>query len=314
MKKQIIIVSVTALTTICLALCVVGCGGDKNVNSRSVNPGYQVGDELGYDITYFNKLAPEDADPLDGSGNTDNVSYMAYVMGTQSEWTAVSDNYATALINKQQTWTDIYYRDGYMLANEKSYSSFVKTSHQAAFVCGRDSTEGQARHAYLRDGSKPSNDKSSFSDVTWKSDVTSLTEEEYYLMYGLFPDEISLYAVNDYTVIEAGDVVDNGDGTYSQHFELDNEYSVYYYKYSMMTHSGTSSAPTFSKVEITFTFDGNFRLLMVETYDEAKVSGFKNTTTATTTYCYPDMEGYKDTVLDEASATEAAECFGVYLG
>ncbi|MCD8205288.1 MAG: hypothetical protein LUD29_01550 [Clostridia bacterium] len=319
MKKQLIIIPVTIVTAMCMGFAFVGCGEGTNADIKSSGSGARLASEYGYDVTYFNKVAPEDgADPFDGSGNTANVEYMAYVLSEEKEWTSVSDNKAAATLNNQQTWTYVYYDDGYMLSDEKTYSTFVKDSRETMFVCGRGASEGSVREAYVRDGSKPSNGNAGFDDVTWKSDSADrMSENDYYLTYGLFSDEICLYVVNDYTVEEAGEVLDNGDGTYTQSFVLDTENSVSYYKYSMMTHGSLSSAPTFSKVEVTFTFDESFRVLEVETYDLSKIKkfgmNFENKTSSTTTYSYPGMEGYENTKLVDAALADAQNYFAAYV-
>ncbi|MCD8211851.1 MAG: hypothetical protein LUC17_02370, partial [Oscillospiraceae bacterium] len=302
------IIAAVLAVVLCVCLC-FGVACKKTNDEAQGTPGY------------FTKVAPpKNADPMDGSGNTNNVNYIAYVLEQQTEWTAVSDSEAKAAggINDQQIWTYKWFKDGYMLTNQKSYSAFSKEAFQALFVTGRQGSEEEERGVYLRDGSKPSNKKNTFDDVEWGTtddDITYLLEQDYYRLHGLFSDEISVFVINDETVEEAGDVKKNSDGTYTQKFVLDTDDSVYWYQYSMKNHGGLSTFPAFSKVEATFTFDANFRILKLETEEQSTVKKgmtVQNKTSATTTYCYPDMDDYEP--IPEDVKKEATDYFGKYYG
>ncbi|MCD8205061.1 MAG: hypothetical protein LUD29_00390, partial [Clostridia bacterium] len=302
----------TAVLAVVLCVC-VGIGATACKSNKDS------GDYFGY----FNKVDPKGADPMDGSGNTNNINYIAYTLEQQEEWYALSDSQAKAAggINNQQIWTDKYYKNGYMLTTQKSYSAFSKEAFEALFVTGRGYSAKEERSVYLRDGSKPKNKDHDYSDVTWGTgdgDITYLLEQDYYFLHGLFSDEISVFVINDETVLESKDVEKNSDGTYTQSFTLDPEKAICYYQYSMKNHGGLSDFPDFSEVSATVTFDSDYRILKLETKEVSKVKkgiSTKNTTTATTTYSYPDMDGY-EAIWSEASEIleEAESYFDTYYG
>ena len=62
-----------------------------------------------------------------------------------------------------------------------------------------------------------------------------VTTTDFKNRYGMPATEFSVYILNEDTIEESGDVVNNGDGTYSQTFRLstDGEKAVYYYRQQM---------------------------------------------------------------------------------
>ena len=80
-----------------------------------------------------------------------------------------------------------------------------------------------------------------------------------------------MYVISEETLISADGAVDNGDGTYSQKFYL-NENCGVWYQYKMKTNGGLKKFPQFKRVEITFTFDKDYRLIQTYCEERATIS------------------------------------------
>lgn len=230
------------------------------------------------------------APPTDGSLPTahtgiENISYMVYVLDNQESWHSYSDTDSIAAggINNQKTYTYKDYKNGVLIASDMTYSSFVQSSTQTAYI---------GDGAYARTGSKPSK-TTAITEIEWNDgEPEYLERQSYYEKYGLFADEISVFLLNEETISSYGEVTENEDGTYTQSFTLDPVASSYYYQYNMYTRGGLSSYPAFTTVNLTFTFNSDWEVLEVQTYEVADVSmgviSTTNTSESHITYTYGD--------------------------
>ncbi len=267
--------------------------------------------------------------PMECSETLDAVAYMNYTLAQQDSWHSEKKTDSTSVldlgimkmtVDTTTTRTQKDYKDGVLVTEESVYSSTYKgSSHQFMFETGEDD-----RVAYVRGGFGPESADDEISSITWDDETAPecWSEDYYNTQYGLFMDEISLYVLNEetllYTYDEDGEVIDNGcgkvtydeeTGYYSQTFTLDTENSIYYYQYSMMTHGNLGSAPEFSSVEVTFTFDSNWRVWEIQETDVATVTaGAVNTSETTTTF------EYGDSAIDTETFEAACAFFEPYVG
>lgn len=215
------------------------------------------------------KVAPTDGSlPSDHSG-IDNIAYMAYVLDNQPFYHAYAKNSTKSAGVEQitQTWKDYKSAavngtaNNVMVCTDLSYSTLAKSSTQSCFVGDNI--------AYVRSGAKPKKN-STPSDIEWNgSQPDYYTLETYLKKYGEFSTELTVYVLNDETVASWDEVVDNGNGTYSQKFCLNND-AVCWYQYKMKTNGSLKYLPEFEKIEITFTFDSKWQIL--ESYCEEKAT------------------------------------------
>lgn len=239
--------------------------------------------------------------PADGSLPTehkpiDNLAYLAYVLDNQTSYHAYANNSTKSTGYEQitQTWKD--YKqveiDGVnrkvMVCSDLSYSALVKSASQSCFVDGKA--------AIMRTGGNPEK-TSTPTTISWNSGTPKkYTKEEYLTTYGEFSTELSVYVINKNTIESAQDTVDNGDGTYSQKFVLKAD-AACWYQYGMKTRGGLKNVPEFEKIEITFTFDKQWRVLSSYCEEKTKISpaafggiSMGSSSKTTTTFEYDDSK------------------------
>ena len=221
MKKCVRKIAVSLLVIICavcLACGVTACSARSNTPVETPDLGTTVRGEL----------------PTDGSKPTEhtaleNVSYMATVLDGRSFYHSYAKNSTKSTGYEQvtQTWKDFKTAEvsglghDVMVSSDLSYSALIKSSSQSCYVDGEE--------AYVRSGSKPAKN-SVPTDVKWSEDQPSYYDKDAHLVkYGEFATELSVYIINDDTIIRADSVVDNKDGTYSQKLYL-NEGAAGWYK------------------------------------------------------------------------------------
>lgn len=252
---------------------------------------------IGEDATTVRKALPSDGVSPMSSSPLDNIGYMAYVMDHQPQYHAKAYNSTKSTGYEQvtQTWKDYKNAElsgaglSVMVCSDLSYSALVKSSTQACFIGDNE--------AHVRSGGKPGK-KSEPQDIDWSANAPSVYDKKgYKYVYGEFSTEISVYVINEQTLIKADDVVDNGDGTYSQKYYL-NENAACWYQYKMKTNGGLKIFPRFKKIEITFTFDSKWQVLESYCEDRATINpkalggmDMESNSKTTTTYDY-SAEGF----------------------
>ncbi len=227
--------------------------------------------------TVKGRTTVREALPTDGSLPTqhtalENIGYMATVLDGQPSYHVYAYNSTKAMGGYEQvtqSWKD--YKNSQlsgigqsvMICSDLSYSMLVQSSTQSCFVGDKD--------AYMRKGKKPK--KTSVpTSIEWSTDQPEYYDSEAYLYkYGEFSTELSVYVLDKDSVISADDVIDNGDGTYSQKYYL-NEGAACWYQYGMKTRGSLKGFPEYKKIEITFTFDGNWQVLSTYCEEKAKIS------------------------------------------
>ena len=166
------------------------------------------------------------------SDGLDTLGYLAYVLDRQEYYHSVANTVSTALIATQYTNSFKDYKDGIMLSSDFTYG----------FTSGNANGEGAG--VYMRTSSGSVNGSTTGTGANWNDDVVYYDKDTYLYKYGQYSTEMTVYILNEETVLSWDDVVENGDGTYSQTFYLDAEKAAYYYQYAMQTRGGLDTLTT----------------------------------------------------------------------
>ena len=205
------------------------------------------------------------APPSDGSTPmqhtaVENIGYMAYRLKHQESWySEMHGTVDTILSQKVDTYKQ--FSDGVLISADISVSSLVKTAKQSCYV-GDYVLQRKNAEPYAVDESGKSNWDG--LNTKWSQDEPSkITVDEFKQNYGFPATEFSVYVLNEETILSAEDVVDNGDGTYSQTYTLDpdGEKAPYYYRQQMLTTGGLDDWPSFDSIRVTYTFDSSWQVL-----------------------------------------------------
>ena len=203
--------------------------------------------------------------PSDGSTPmqhtaVENIGYMAYRLKHQESWySEMHGTVDTILSQKVDTYKQ--FSDGVLISADISVSSLVKTAKQSCYV-GDYVLQRKNAEPYAVDESGKSNWDG--LNTKWSQDEPSkITVDEFKQNYGFPATEFSVYVLNEETILSAEDVVDNGDGTYSQTYTLDpdGEKAPYYYRQQMLTTGGLDDWPSFDSIRVTYTFDSSWQVL-----------------------------------------------------
>ena len=229
---------------------------------------------LSEDATTYRKRLPTDGTRPTDATPLDNIGYMAYVFDNQQYYHAYAYNSTKSTGYEQitQSWKD--YKSGaisgnakgesVMIASDLSYSKLVKSATQSCFIGNNK--------ALIRNGGKPSGKNTKPLDLEWSSSAPAIYDKNgYKYVYGEFSTEISVYVINEATIERADEVVDNGDGTYSQKYYLNKNAGVWY-QYGMKTRGGLKNYPEFKRIEITFTFNDKWEILQSYCEEKATIS------------------------------------------
>ncbi len=242
---------------------------------------------------------PESGSPVEHTG-LENLSYMAYNLRHESAYTVDSFGLVDAGVSKQNIETYKNYKDGVMVVEDFSFSDLkmiVKSvASQSCFVNERALWRNSPQEM---EGSWKGRNT---DDSVWQSGAPfNYSYEEYMEVYGLPCDEFSVYVLNEKTVGEWSAVTKNPDGTFTQSFYPTNEAAQYYVR-RMKTMGNLGDYPTFSSIELSYTFDANWRILYSKSVEEyqAKSMGITAPCTAVTenTYYYDesrvDLSSYEN--------------------
>lgn len=213
------------------------------------------------------------APPEDGSLPTahtcaENLAYIIHVFDNQPQYHSYSYGVTGASIATQTTRNFRDYKDGILVNTDLTYSSMVKGGTQ---TCSMYNAEGEYE-VYFRTSAAPEADTLP-SQAVWSQDApTFFSEKSYNYTYGLLPDELFNYIVNEQNIIDSEQIKVNGDGTYTQNFTLDPVASTYFYKYGMKTRGGLSGYPDFESITFSVTFDGQWQILSAKMHEVAKIN------------------------------------------
>lgn len=215
------------------------------------------------------RLAPPD----DGSLPTahtcaENLAYVVYVFDNQQQYHSYSYGVTSASIATQTTRNFRDYKDGVLLTTDLTYSSMVKSGTQ---TCTVKNDEGKYE-VYFRTSEAPEADTLP-SQAVWSEEAPVLFDEySYHHTYGLLPNELFNYIVNENNIVDSEQIIVNSDGTYTQNFTLDPVASTYFYQFGMKTRGGLSGYPEFKSITFSVTFDGGWRILSANMHEVANVN------------------------------------------
>lgn len=213
------------------------------------------------------------APPDDGSLPTahtcaENLAYIIHVFDNQPQYHTYSYGVTSASIATQTTRNFRDYKDGILLNTDLTYSSMVKGGTQ---TCSMYNAEGEYE-VYFRTSEAPEADTLP-SQAVWSEDApTFFNEKAYHFTYGLLPNELFNYIVNEQNIIDSEQIKVNSDGTYTQSFTLDPVASTYYYQFGMKTRGGLSGYPDFESITFSVTFDEQWQILSAKMHEVAKVN------------------------------------------
>ena len=205
--KKTVAVLLSAVGLSALSLGVAGCAPKSTDLTEPDN----------VEIT---KLAPPD----DGSLPTahtcaENLAYISYVFGSQTQYHSYSYGVTAASIATQTTRNFRDYKDGVLITTDLTYSSMVKNGTQTCTVVNE---EGESEVYFRVSGAPEANTLP--SEASWSEEAPLIfNERSYHYTYGLLPTELFNYIVNEQNIIDSQPVQANPDGTYTQSFTLDPE-------------------------------------------------------------------------------------------
>ncbi len=224
--------------------------------------------------------------PTDGSTPKDhtaveNLGYMAYRLKNQTSYYSEMHGVVDTMVN-QTVDTYKQYDDGVLITSEISVSSLVKTAKQMCFV---------GDHVLWREAATGASEWDGMNTSWSTEEPTHITSSDFIANYGLPATEFSVYVLNEETVLRADEVVDNGDGTYTQTYYLNPEgdKAPYYYRQQMLKTGGLDEWPSYNSITVSYTFDSTWQVLsstIEEDYRAKMVVSVGCSTSYTTTYEY----------------------------
>lgn len=252
-------IAVAALSAVGLSALTFGAAGCLPKSTDMTEP----------DNMEISRTAPPD----DGSLPTahtcaENLAYIIYVFDSQPQYHTYSYGVTSASIATQTTRNFRDFKDGVLLNTDLTYSTMVKGGTQ---TCSMYNGAGEYE-VYFRTSETPEADTLP-SQAVWSEDApTFFNEKSYHFTYGLLPNELFNYIVNEENIIDSEQIKVNSDGTYTQNFTLDPVASTYYYQFGMKTRGGLSGYPDFESITFSVTFDRQWQILSATMHEVAKVN------------------------------------------
>lgn len=273
-----------------------------------------VREDLGFETVCYE--LPDDADPTKHTG-IENIGYMNWRLQHQNYWYSEAHVLVSNSMDSQNVSTYKQYYNGVLISTDISISNLVNKAVQYCQVRG-----GNVVLFRNSAGGKKTFDKMDTPWTTGKPDGHTIAE--YKVKKGLPPLEFSVYILNENTVKEYSDIIDNGNGTYTQTFVLNFESepmendATYWYKTEMAYKANgmMKEEPQFSKVTVTYTFDDTWQVLSSATREEYKtitgVGAVNCVAESVTEYTYGDeqlcynseFENYYKNYMEDYEAPE----------
>lgn len=242
-KKRRVLKSVAAVSVAVIlgvgVFAVATFGGEANRNE--VDAGF---------VTVSKELPTDGSKPTD-HGALDNIAYMNYVFHRQTNWYSETHGTTVAAGISQSVNTWKQYDDEILVMADITYSSLVNQARQICYVGDEVLWREAANKNY--DG----------LNTEWSTKLKGhLKLDEFVKQNGLPGTEFCVYIINEDTLLSADDVVDHGDGTYSQTYYLNpaRDKAPAHYINQMIFTGGIKDAD-FNHITVTYTFDENWRVL-----------------------------------------------------
>lgn len=211
-------------------------------------------------------LVNEKKPPANGSPDDytpfENLQFAAYNFNRAQTWKSSYSGEVTAMGIKQQVRNNRVYDNGILFCESLSVSALKKVGEQKYF---------SGNNILVRQYKKI--DKNTIS-ATWSDSITKITTDEYYKKYGLKPNEIFKYVINEST-ISSSEKVDGSGFVYK--FVLSANCAEYL-KREVRAMAGAKSDAEFLEVECTIEVDKNWNVIRTTTNERYKVAIFGNIT------------------------------------
>lgn len=216
---------------------------------------------------------------IDAYTDNENLYIIAGKLKQTSHFTSVVKGNVTALggVYTQTVRNDKIKIDNEFYIQTKSTSSFVSVGKQTYIA---------NENIVMRDATNVSKD-------AWSNNFKQCTAEEYKQTYGVLPNALSNYALNDETIIDATKTK-NEDGTITFTFKIDTEKGTKGYRINMYKLGGLSSLPKFNACTLKITVDANWQIKTIKSIDEYVInkggllSNLNCSSTLTETFEYPN--------------------------
>lgn len=206
---------------------------------------------------------PEDGTSPEDYEGMENLAFMAGRLSARTYFHSENTGLVDTIAKQNVVGTKDYY-NGILITQAVSTSAFASVAQQKFYGDGKVVIRG------------PRYDKGKWDGIytEWSDDkpVSVLDEAQYLEAYGLWADEFSDYVLNAETVRDVSALSRDENGNFVQTFTLDPAGSTYYYKRQMRTMGNLGDYPSFSSVQITFTFDDTWSVLRADIAEEYKVS------------------------------------------
>lgn len=259
-----------------------GCGFG-NMIFPAPRPSADIGDYD--DPKYINKYLdrPVASKPQSITDVRDNLFIAAGVLKSQMHW-------QTSATGKVQAQVGFIPYDqqvvSYRTINNDENEVFFETNTISAFV-------KKAEQRFINENSwlTRAGDKPTMSGAVYNADnIKAYSKKDYLANYGSFPNNLSNYVLNDYSVLD-GKLVSSSDGLYTYSFTLDHSVATALYAREVSKMAGVSDYPIFSYANITITIDDNWvihEVTSVDKYNISMMGGLNCTSTLTDSFTYSD--------------------------
>ncbi len=197
---------------------------------------------------------PEDGSTPDMHSALENIGYMNTRLMGQDNWYSEMRGVVDTML-QQQVSTFKQFSDDVLIQTDITTSSMVNSARQFCYVGDRVIWREAAGGASTYNG----------IDTPWKEGepYANMLVDDFKKVNGLPGTSFSVYVINEETLLSADEVIDNGDGTYSQTYYLDpaTDKAPAYYVNQMKSTGGLTSLPTFEYITVTYTFDATWQVL-----------------------------------------------------
>lgn len=251
MKKRIICL-------ILILIVAVGGGiGAYILNEANKGPAEIVESEAKFKTTL--KEAPTDGSLPEAYSVYDNVAFALWKIENTDEFKTVTTGKSEASIATIQIYNTRTVKNGRAIVSTVS-AGMVSSGKQKYFVDNK---------VLLRDASKING-----FDTIWKTDQPECISNKAYInRYGWLPYQCTGYIICEDTILEASELIQNGDGTYTIRLVLnpDSDYAPFWYRREVLTNAGSTMVPEFRSIEIEYKLDTQWRILESRIQEEYKV-------------------------------------------
>ncbi len=237
--------------------------------------------EVDDDFVTVSYVIPNDgstpADFSDKDSALENIGRINWRFKQQTNWYSEMHGTTSATVGitvNQSVNTYKQYSDGVLIMADITMSSMVNEARQFCYV-GDDvlwRTPAGSKNSWATD-------YDSLVAMEWKTGdpYAHLSVHDFQYGYvqengetvsskGLPGTELSVYVINEATLMDASDVTDNGDGTFTQTYYLnpEGELAPIYYRYQMAFTGNLTALPSFYSIQLTYTFDSEWQILKSE--------------------------------------------------